>query len=187
MTSTQTPDPDLDGFETRLLAELRREVDSLPRRRPRRHLLLPAAAVAAVALLGVVVVPGLGPTTAYSVQEGNAGTVEVEVHQPEDATGLERALAEHGITADVTYLPGLQTCAPGRFTAVGREVGMRLSIGQDLLRVMLPPGAVREGETFVMVVSVEALTNDGLDGTASAVSAEVASGPVGPCEPVAAP
>ena len=190
----------LDAFEAQLLAELRRQVEqgtagapAPPARRTRRP--LAAAAVAATAVVGVLLVPGLGTTPAYSVQEGNAGEVEVEINRPEDAAGLERALAAYGIRADVTYLTGLRTCAPGRFTEVDREVGMSLSIGEDLVRVTLPPGAVRQGETFVMVLSVEALNEAelaeitepegqrALDGARSTVSAEVATGPVSPCDP----
>ncbi|MCY7401604.1 MAG: hypothetical protein LH477_11745 [Nocardioides sp.] len=189
---------DLDAFETRLLAELRSEVAepaSVATRRPRR-LLAAAAAVAAATGLGLLLVPGLGTTPAYSVSEGNSGEIEVEISRPEDAAGLENALAERGITADVTYLPGLATCALGRYEPVDRRVGMRLSIGQDLVRVTLPPGSVRDGEVFVMVWSVEALTanqladdntEDGvetLDGAASTVLADVTNGPVGACQVV---
>lgn len=202
--TTQTPIPDeLDTFESRLLAELRREVASAPVPAPapgrtRRRALALAAGVAAATVLGVVLVPGLGTTPAYSVQEGNAGEVVVEVNRPEDAAGLERALEERGIAADITYLPMMQTCAPGRFTEVDRKVGMSLSIGEDLVRVTLPPGAVREGETFVMALSVVPFTDEQIaevseregqrvvDGASSSVSAEVASGPVGPCEAVPA-
>lgn len=204
--TTQTPIPEeLDAFESRLLAELRREVagtaaaEAAPAPvRTRRRALALAAGVAAAAVLGVVLVPGLGSTPAYSVQEGNAGEVVVEVNRPEDAAGLERALEEHGIAADVTYLPALRTCAPGRFDEVDREAGMSLSIGEDLVRVTLPPGAVREGETFVMALSVVPSTEAELVGvdeeevvrtfqvTRSSVSAEVASGPVGRCEAVPA-
>lgn len=189
----------LDPFESRLLAELRREVvaspTALPPRRRTPRAPVAAAAVAATVVVGVVLVPGLGATPAYSVQEGNAGEVEVEINRPEDAAGLERALEEHGIAADITYLNGLRTCAPGRFTEVDREVGMSLSIGEELVRVTLPPGAVRQGETFVMVLSVEPMTEAELAetseregqravaGAASSVSAEVADGPVSPCEP----
>jgi hypothetical protein len=194
----------LDTFETRLLAELRREVAAEPATeaspapvRTRRRALALAAGIAAATVVGVVLVPGLGPTPAYSVQEGNAGEVEVEITRPEDAAGLERALEEHGIAADITYLPDLQQCAEGRFTEVAREVGLSLSIGEDLVRVTLPPGAVRDGETFVMVLSVVPMTDEeldaisereghrALDGASSSVSAEVASGPIGPCTPVA--
>jgi hypothetical protein len=180
-----TPAPgDLDAFETRLLVELRREVaEPAPAQRRTRRALGLAAGVAATAVVGVVLVPGLGTTPAYSVQEGNAGEITVEVNRPEDAAGLERALAEHGIDADVTYLPALQTCAPGRYTEVDREVGMSLSIGTDLVRVTLAPGAVRDDETFVMVLSVEPVT----DGMSSSVLAEVARGPVGACDPVPSP
>lgn len=196
----------LDTYETRLLADLRREVaaaatatEAVPAPgRTRRRALALAAGVAAATVVGIVLVPGLGTTPAYSVQEGNAGEVEVQVNRPEDAAGLERALEDRGIVADITYLPDLQQCAEGRFTEVAREVGLSLSIGEDLVRVTLPPGAVRDGETFVMVLSVEAMTQDELaevaeregqrvlEGTSSSVSAEVASGTVGACTPVPA-
>ncbi|MGF9756723.1 hypothetical protein AAII07_16105 [Microvirga sp. 0TCS3.31] len=203
--STPTPPPtELDTFESRLLVGLRREVATTPAapaaapRRTRRRALAVAAAVAATAVVGVVLVPGLGTTRAYSVQEGNAGTIEVQINRPQDAAGLERALEEHGIAADITYLPDLQECAPGRYAEVDREVGIALQIGQEMVKVTLPPGAVRDGETFVMVLSVEAMTQDELsdieerdgqrvvEGTRSSVTAEVATGPVGACDVVAA-
>jgi hypothetical protein len=185
--STHTPVPDeLDHFETRLLAELRREVDGLApvaARRPRRTIAAIAGAAAA-AVAAVVLVPGLGTSAAYSVQEGNSGEVVVEITRPEDAAGLEQALADHGIAADVTYLPDLATCAPGRYVPVAREVGLSLAMGRDLVRVTLPPGAVRDGETFVMVWSVEPA---GEHGTAASVVADVTADPVGACQVVGAP
>ena len=202
MSTHTPPPPELDAFESRLLAGLRREVGAAraapARRRTRRPVLAVAAGVAATAVAGVVLVPGLGTTRAYSVQEGNAGTIEVQINRPQDAAGLERALEEHGIAADITYLPDLQECAPGRYAEVDREVGMSLQIGQEMVRVTLPPGAVRDGETFVMVLSVEAMTQNELsdieerggqrvvEGTRSSVAAEVASGPVGACDVVPA-
>lgn len=207
MSTHTPPPPDLDTFESRLLVGLRREVATAPAaladatptpRRTRRRALAVAAGVAATAVVGVVLVPGLGTTPAYSVQEGNAGTIEVQINRPQDAAGLERAIEEHGIAADITYLPDLQECAPGRYAEVDREVGMSLQIGQEMVKVTLPPGAVRDGETFVMVLSVEAMTQDELsdmeeregqhvvEGTKSSVTAEVAAGPVGACEVVPA-
>jgi hypothetical protein len=201
MSTHTPPPPELDTFESRLLVGLRREVATTPAaapRRTRRRALAVAAGVAATAAVGVVLVPGLGTTRAYSVQEGNAGTIEVRINRPQDAAGLERALEEHGIAADITYLPDLQECAPGRYAEVDREVGMSLQIGQEMVKVTLPPGAVRDGETFVMVLSVEAMTQDELsdivereghrvvEGTKSSVTAEVATGPVGACDVVAA-
>lgn len=204
MTTQTTPghDSQLDPFETRLLAELRREVaDSgsrAPNPRRTRRLLAASAGVAATAVLGVVLVPGLGTSAAYSVSEGNAGEIQVEINRPEDAEGLERALAEHGIAADITYLPELQSCAPDRYVPVDREVGINLGIGEEQIKVTLLPGAIRDGETFVMVWSVEPLTDEELDvinsrdsvttvnGVASSVLAEVTDGRVAPCQVVPA-
>ena len=206
MSTHTPPPPDLDTFESRLLVGLRREVATAPAatedaptpRRTRRRALAVAAGIAATAVVGVVLVPGLGTTPAYSVQEGNAGTIEVQINRPQDAAGLERAIEEHGIAADITYRSDLQECAPGRYVEVDREVGMSLQIGQEMVKVTLPPGAVRDGETFVMVLSVEAMTQDELsdmeeregqhvvEGTKSSVTAEVAAGPVGACEVVPA-
>lgn len=188
----------LDTFETRLLAELRDEVGAVPApRRPRRRALAYAVGVAVTAIVGVVLVPGLGTTAAFSVQEGNSGEITVEIHRPEDSAGLERVLEEHGISADVTYLSELQTCAPGRYEAVDRDVDLSLAIGEDLVRVTLPPGAVHDDEIFVMALSVVPMTDaelvdiskrDGqrtVDGARSSVLAEVATGPIGACDPVA--
>jgi hypothetical protein len=106
----------------------------------------------------VVVVPGLGSNTAYSVQEGNSGTITVEVQRLEDAEGLEAELAKFGVMADITYVPDSQECAPGRYTPVARSLsGMGIAMGSELLRVTLPPGTVRDGETFVMAVSGKAI------------------------------
>jgi len=151
----------LDSFETALLTRLREHVDQQPAVRPRfsrPRLLLGAAATVAAAAAMVVVVPGLGNTPAYSVQEGNSGTITVEVQRLEDAEGLEAELAKFGVKADITYLPDRQECAPGRYTPVDRTLsGMVVTMGSQLLRVTLPPGTVRDGETFVMAVSGEAI------------------------------
>ncbi|QWF23030.1 hypothetical protein KM427_04670 [Nocardioides sp. LMS-CY] len=169
---------------------------AVPPRRSRARLILVAAATVAVAGLVVVVVPGLGTTAAYSVQEGNSGTITVEVRRLEDAEGLEAELAEHGVTADITYLPDRQTCAPGRYVPVARRLpGLGVTMGSDLLRVTLPPGSVRAGETFVMAVSGEAIPpqsepdDDGITtrgGFAGWTDFNVTAGPVRSCEPVGA-
>lgn len=197
--STRTPPPDrqLDAFETRLLLQLRRELtdrtrsEPAPRRGRRRPAMLAGAAAAAVA--GVVFVPNLGTAPAYSVLEGNSGEVQVEINRPEDAAGLERALAEHGIDADVTYLSDLAKCAPGRYRPVDRDVGIALSMSEEQVAVTLSPGAVRETETFVMVWSIEPLSNEELaaydsddgvrtvDGFSSHVTADVTADRVLPC------
>ena len=196
MTTHTSPPPELDPFESRLLAELRREVAAAPGgaadpapRRTRRRALAVGAAVAATAVVGVVLVPGVGTTPAYSVQEGNAGEVRVEVTRPEDAAGLERQLAEHGIPADITYLEWPQQCAEDRYAEApaDRQSGMGMSVGEDLLRVTLPPGAVQEGDTFVLSLSYRTVprTEDGFEFAMgeTSVSFGVASGPVAPCDP----
>lgn len=186
----------LDPFETALLARLRDHVEQtepLPhdgsRRWPRR---LTIAAVAAATVAAVAVgVPGTGTIPAYSVQEGNAGEIVVEVNRPEDATGLEKQLAEHGVRADITYVPDGDQCAPGRYRPVQRSLpGMAITIGRDRLTATLPPGAVREDETFVLAVSGTPIpaepdaSEDGiqsLEGFAAWTDFDVTPGPVQPC------
>lgn len=184
----------LDSFETRLLSELRREVVGAsapaPRRSRRtRRPVVAAAGVAAAAAVGVVLVPGLGSTPAYSVQQGNNGEITVEVNRPEDAAGLERLLAEHGVAADITYLAWPLQCADDRYVEVpdDRQSGMGMSIGSELLRLTLPPGAVQEGDTVVLSLSYRPI--QGVDGDVeftggeSSVSFGVADGAVAPCDP----
>lgn len=189
--------PSLDSFETALLTQLRERVEYQPVPRPRRsrsRLLIAAGAVLAAAA-AIVVVPGLSTPAAYSVQEGNAGTITVEVRRLEDAQGLESELAKYGVAADVTYLPRRQECAPGRYTSVDRRLpGMEVSIGSQLLRVRLPPGTVRDGETFVMAVSGQVVapasskpSQDGVTDSgafSSWTDFDVTAGPVAACKPV---
>ncbi|MEO5709591.1 MAG: hypothetical protein ABIQ59_07205 [Nocardioidaceae bacterium] len=140
----------------------------------------------------VVIVPGLGTAPAYSVQEGNSGTITVEVRRLEDAEGLEALLAKSGVRADITYVPDGQQCAPRRYTPVDRRLsGMGISMGTNLLRVTLPPGTVRDGERFVMAVSGVAVppstsepSEEGvIDGGGFSGWADfsVTAGPVQPC------
>lgn len=187
----------LDSFESALLTRLRDHVDQQPagrRRFSRPRLLIAATATVAAAAAVVVVVPGLGTTAAYSVEEGNSGTINVEVHRLVDAKGLEDELAKYGVNADITYLADRQECAPGRYTPVGRSLSdMRVSMGSKLLRVTLPPGAVRDDETFVMAVSGEAIpassseSQDGITdegGFSGWTEFDVTAGPVRPCSAV---
>ena len=198
----------LDSFETRLLAELREhvvastlDVNETKRRAGRsgRAWLAVAASAAAVAIAAMLIVPGLGSSPAYSVGEGNAGSVNVEINRPEDAAGLERALEERGINADITYLSGLQVCAPGRYQVTDREpTDMMATIGETQISLTLPSDTVRPGETFVLTWSILPLTDEEIDarngafggvvdGFSASVEFDVATGPVAPCEPIDAP
>jgi len=195
----------LDSFETRLLAELREhvahnapDVDEAERLagRSARAWLAIAACLVSVAIGAMLIVPGLGSSPAYSVGEGNAGRVNVEINRPEDAAGLERALAERGINADITYLPGLQVCAPGRYQVTERKASdMMATIGETTISLTLPSDTVRPGETFVLTWSILPLTDEEIatrngpfggvvDGFSASVEFDVATGPVAPCDPI---
>ena len=112
-TAPPTAPRELDHFETALLGELKEHVATQPARTPvrerprrRKRLAVGIAAAAAAATAYVVVSPG-GPAVspAYAVDEQADGDVVVTVHRLEDSEGLERALAEHGIEADVSFAP----------------------------------------------------------------------------------
>jgi hypothetical protein len=193
----------LDHFETSLLTALREHVaDRAPaagagergghgspsvRRRPPRRVLAGLATVAA-AVVGLILVPGVGSTPAYSVQEGNSGEIEVQVNRFEDSEGLERALAEHGIHAEITYVPDGGQCVPGRYRRVDRP-GLSMSLAPDLFRITVAPGTVRAGETLVIDASLVRLPDrvdpdtgyQISDAFTAWVDAEVAQGPVPPC------
>jgi hypothetical protein len=110
----------LDKFETELLAELRsivierqpvaRGSVSAQRtpRKSRRRFTLVAAAAAAFALtvgpslnLGQTTVGGTSP--AYAIDQQADGDIVIVIHRLDDADGLEQALADYGIPAEVTY------------------------------------------------------------------------------------
>ena len=114
MNTPPTAPRELDHFETALLGELKEHVATQPAREPvrerprrRKRVAVGIAAAAAAAAAYVVISPG-GPAVspAYAVEQQADGDVVVTVHRLEDSDGLERALAEHGIEADVSFNPG---------------------------------------------------------------------------------
>lgn len=92
-------------MRTRVVAQFQAAEARRPHRRGRWAAGVLAAAAAATAY--VVVSPG-GPAVspAYAVDRQSDGDVVVTIHRLEDAAGLEAALAEHGIEADVDFEPG---------------------------------------------------------------------------------
>jgi hypothetical protein len=123
VTSPTNP-RDLDGFESALLTELREHVASRPATetitetstetttaavtRPRHHRRWAAglAVAAAGATAFVVASPGgPGASPAYAVSQESDGDVVVTIHRLEDSAGLEAALRDHGIDADVSWQP----------------------------------------------------------------------------------
>lgn len=139
-------------FERRLRAELKaivtergavepmRPADDKPvwrRRGPRFG--LAASAIGAVAAV-VLIVNASGDSTppAFAVEAQPEGMVSVEIRSPEDATGLETALDEAGISASVTYLAAGTTCREPRFRPMPWPEGARAIV------VGPPEGAPRE-------------------------------------------
>jgi hypothetical protein len=186
----------LDTFETALLTELKAAVSETATAAPRggpgtldrpdvRHLRrwpIPVALAAAAALATALLVPGLSPTPAYAVTGRNDGEVHVRVTRLEGADGLEQALREHGIPADISYLPAGKECAPGRYTDV-RTPGMVLGVSLNEFEVTIPPGAVGEDDTFVLSAAVVPIQ----DGFQATVDFGIAHGAVEPCQVVDSP
>jgi hypothetical protein len=118
------------NFEERLLEELKTVVAQRGaeqaatetaahspawRRAPR--LALGAAAVLGAAATVLVLNSGSSNTSkAFAVEPQESGGVTIEVYSPEDAGGLERALAEAGIRSQITWLPAGMTCREPHFT-----------------------------------------------------------------------
>ena len=99
----------LDDFETALLTELRTVVAASdgqqvrPRHRKRIAVLAAAVAAAVVAIAVTLGLDATRPSPAYAVADTGAGDIVVTITRLDDAKGLEQALAEHGIKAEVDY------------------------------------------------------------------------------------
>jgi len=117
------------GFEQRLLTQLRTvvaersaaeaktaEAPARPAWRRAPRLALGAAAAAAAVATALVVSAGGGNTqAAFAVEPQAGGSVNIEIYSLSDPSGLEAALAQAGIPADVTELPPLTACREPRF------------------------------------------------------------------------
>ncbi len=196
------------NFEERLLAELRAVVAergaeaatagagaSPAARRWAPRLALGGGAVCAAAAAALIVTAGGGGTTsAYAVEPQANGDVSVEIHSLKDADGLEQALREAGVPADVNYLGTGMACreprfqpvtatAPGGGDAAGGEevtssVGAASGGGTNFT---ISRNAVGPGETLVLTAS------PGPGGSGDSLQMEVAAGDVAPCLAVPAP
>jgi len=121
----QKPRPD---FEQRLLARLKAVVaergataaaaeaaeaqDATPswhRRAPRLALGV-GVVLAAVVVALIVSAGGDNPSKAFAVKPQKGGGVTIKVYALEDASGLEAALEDAGIRAQVTWLPAGKVC-----------------------------------------------------------------------------
>jgi hypothetical protein len=118
----------LDGFEERLLRELREVVaaggtsapyGSLPAHagaawwKRRRSLALLGAVVAGLVPAALAVSPfgGNADDRAWAVTSKADGSVAVEIDSLRDADGLQRQLKQAGVPAVVQYIPPGKTCA----------------------------------------------------------------------------
>jgi hypothetical protein len=121
----QKPRPD---FEQRLLARLKAvvaergaaaeaaEAGKVPaatpswRRRAPRLALGAGLALAAIAVALIISAGGDNPSKAFAVKPQKGGGVTIKVYALEDASGLEQALEDAGIRAQVTWLPAGKVC-----------------------------------------------------------------------------
>jgi hypothetical protein len=205
------------SFEERLLAELRAvveeraamPVDAGVERNPRYateslhgrvsggrrlapRLVFGGAAVAAVAAGVLAVSSGTGDTSsAFAVEPQGDGEVRVEISSLSDAAGLEKALGEAGIKADVNYLAAGMTCQEPRSGAGGGhpEKG-RMSVGikqtPDSAVFTINRDAVGAGDTLLVTASPMPAGGPGPE-SGDMVGVQVAQGAVSACVPVPAP
>lgn len=178
----------LDTFEAELLQELRSTVAtrSQQRRSPKAH--SPhrfirrsglAAGAAAAAAVAVVFVPGVLADPAYAVSNGPQGTIEVQVNRLEDAAGLQHALAQRGVKANVQYLGIEKKCTLGRYQDApdsAPDSSTMFSVGGNGITARIDGRDVAHGETVVIAASR----------ISNGIYAEVgiAKGPVRACHPV---
>ena len=221
----------LPGFEERLLAELREVVaerdtgrdtrrdtggQAPSRRFTGRSRLMAGAAAAVVAgaavAFGVPLLAGdAGTPAAYAVEPGADGRITVTINRLEDAEGLERQLAAHGVRARVAYTPDGKTCKEPWFTGSNRFVDfevMPFPTAEGAASVMFRPAELGDGRTLVIHntggvpdknapptmepeyqygISIASYGENGGPARAATIGIGVADGPVGPCEVVDAP
>ena len=127
----------LDRYESALLTELRkhvaeRQATHAGRRRMWRRLAYAGVAAAAVAGISVVALPS-GPTAtpAFAVTE-DSGLVHVSVTDVVDPNAVEAALADHGITAEIDFLPAGQMCGPREYDEAPNSLSMGTNDGGRL-------------------------------------------------------
>jgi len=98
-------------------------------RRPARLAVGGVAALVAAALVLVFSSGGDNPSKAFAVEPQEGGGVTIKVYSLEDASGLENALEDAGIKAQVSWLPAGMTCRQSRFKASMVKTSLGGSIG----------------------------------------------------------
>jgi hypothetical protein len=113
------------------------------RRRGPRLALGGGITLAAVAAALIVSAGSDEGSTAFAVEPQEGGGVTIKVYSPEDAAGLEAALAEAGIRSQVTWLPAGMTCREPHFTSSTAKTSLGGTIGG--IRVGGPGEALKIG------------------------------------------
>lgn len=141
MSEQQTPGND---FEDRLLVRLKAAVAERGAaeagsetaasagwrwRRPARLALGGAAALAVAAVVLIFNSGGDSASKAFAVERQEGGGVTIRVYSLEDASGLEKALEDAGIEAQVTWLPAGVTCREPHFTPSTAKTSLGGTIG----------------------------------------------------------
>lgn len=150
----------LDAFEQSLLTELRHHVAersgaSAPRpgRVRRRLAVLAAAAVAGGSVaLGAAV---LRPDAAFAVVEEGDGDIVVTITSLEDADGLEAALAEHGVEADVAYDPSGPVVVDSPEDQPGHGVGAGVGAEAEADQAVSPPAGEEQEPCGLIGVEID--------------------------------
>lgn len=176
-------------------------------RRVPRLALGAAMAIAAIAVALIVSAGGDNAPAAFAVEPQEGGGVTIEVYSLEDAAGLEGALEDAGIRAQVTWLPAGKFCREPHFTPSRTKLPgggslsgfvssgpgtLTISVGRThrsrtrpLANVNLDPAAFRPGQSVILSGSPKPFGGDPEGGFEARF--EVAEGPVEPCKPVSAP
>jgi len=177
------------------------------RRRAPRLALGAATAVAVIAAVLVFRAGGDPTPAAFAVEPQAGGGVTIKVYSLEDASGVEDALEDAGIPAQVTWLPPGMTCDETRFTPSiaklpgGGSLGgavmagpgtLTISVAQSqrarresVANINLDPAAFRADQSVVLFGSPKPFGGDPEGGYEAHF--QVAEGPVEPCRPVSAP
>ncbi|HKZ13343.1 MAG TPA: hypothetical protein VJL81_05815 [Solirubrobacterales bacterium] len=158
-------------------------------RRLAPRLVFGGAAVAAVAAAVLAVSSGTDDTSsAFAVEPQGDGEVRVEISSLSDAEGLEKALGEAGIKADVNYLAAGMACREPRFTPNSGGGGPERSKSSSSVRqtdsgvvFTITRSGIDPGDTLLVTAS------PGPEGIGDMLSVQIAEGAVSACVPVAAP
>lgn len=203
----------LGGFEERLLGELKSVVAHRKAERSavrpararlwRRRSVVSVVSAGALAIGAAIGLPLLGggpsapsASAAFDLTTSDDGTITVTIYRFDDADGLEAQLADHGVQADVTYVPYREHCQPDRYELsptqhrVGVDwpttAGVPINANGVELSFTLRPADFQPDETLVVANEWRGADTDppmaGAVKLFQLVHFVTAIGPVEPCE-----